>query len=96
MDTLRWMAVLLSGFILAQATTRHRRGLFNLFSDNHQPTYHTGNSSPVVVGDGDGSKTAGAQHWMNTLHQQTNRILEGAGDVVMTPVNMLTHLKSYW
>lgn len=90
------MAVLLVGFIVAQATSRHRRGLFNLFSDNHQPVYHTGDGSPVVIGNGDGSKMADAQNWMNTLQQQTNRIIEGAGDVVMTPVNMLTHLKSYW
>lgn len=87
---------LVFGFIMVQGNLRYQRSLVNLFSDHHQPVYHTGDNSPVIIGDADGAKMATEQNWMNTLHKQTNRIIEGAGDVVMTPVNIITHLKEYW
>lgn len=97
MKLIQWMAMWIIGLSLAEGEPRHRRGLLNLFSDNHQPVYHTGDASPVIIGDTDGAtKLAASQNWMNTLHQQTNRLIEGAGDVVMTPVNILSHIKEYW
>lgn len=92
----RQLALLFGCVMVLQGVPRHQRSLINLFSDHHQPVYRTGDSSPVIIGGTDGSNVATAQNWMNTLHKQTNRIIEGAGEVVMTPVNIITHMKEYW
>lgn len=79
-----------------EPSKRHSRSLINLFSDHHQPNYHTGNDSPVIISSDGGSAASTSENWLKTLHKQTNRVIEGAGDVVMTPVNLLSHMKEYW
>ncbi|CAF2075947.1 unnamed protein product, partial [Rotaria magnacalcarata] len=34
--------------------------------------------------------------WLKLARNQTNRLVEGATDLVLTPVNWLAHITNYW
>ena len=48
------------------------------------------------MSDGEATATATTKDLLQNLGYQTNRVLEGATDAVLTPVNWLSHITRYW
>ena len=75
---------------------RVRRDFINIFSDrNDNKQYQTGNNSPMIQ-TGTDAKTIPPKDLSDILGEHTGRLVEGATDVVLTPVTWLTNIQKYW
>jgi hypothetical protein len=79
-----------------QPQIRYRR--FITFFDNkdYRKQYKSGNNSPLIVNDGEQTATATTKNLLENLGYQTNRVLDGATDAVLTPFHWLSHITRYW
>jgi len=75
---------------------RYRRFITVFDNKNYRKQYRSGDNSPLVVSDGEATATATTKDLLQNLGYQTNRVLEGATDAVLTPVNWLSHITRYW
>lgn len=75
---------------------RDRRALIKLFSDEKNSDFKTGNESPIVVGTEGVSSPLPSDNWLKFMKHQTGRVLEGATDIALTPVQWLAHMRTYW
>ena len=79
-----------------QKQKRIKRSLFTFFSDsNDNKQYHTGNNSPMIQSGVDGT-TIPPKDLSAILEKNADRLIQGATDVVLTPVTWLAHLQKYW
>jgi len=79
-----------------QKQQRYRR-FFTIFDNtNNKKEYKSGDHSPLIVNDGEQPATVTTKNLLQNLGHQTNRVLEGATDAVLTPVHWLSHITRYW
>ncbi|CAF1261660.1 unnamed protein product [Rotaria magnacalcarata] len=75
---------------------RKRRDFFNIFSDIHRPNIEARDSGTLIIGNSDIYSSIPQATWLKLARNQTNRLVEGATDLVLTPVNWLAHITNYW
>lgn len=86
----------LDGSCMQALLRRARRAQFTFFGDQSHPEYKTGDNSPVIIGDSSLYSSSTSETVLKTLRKQTNRVLEGAGDIITAPASLLSNLISYW
>jgi hypothetical protein len=81
-----------------QVKYRCQRSVINFLSDTNEPKHQSGDNSPIITtSDNVGPpSSAPANNWLKLIQQQTGRVVQGATDVVLTPVHWLTHMQTYW
>ncbi len=79
-----------------QLQKRYRRFLTIFDNKNYKKEYKSGDHSPLIVNDGGQPATATTKNVLQNLGHQTNRVLEGATDAVLTPFKWLSHITHYW
>ncbi|CAF3280690.1 unnamed protein product [Rotaria socialis] len=75
---------------------RKRRDFVNFFSDIHRPNIEARDSGTLIIGNSDIYSSIPQATWLKLARNQTNRLVEGATDLVLTPVNWLAHITNYW
>ncbi|CAF4395825.1 unnamed protein product [Rotaria magnacalcarata] len=75
---------------------RKRRDFFNIFSDIHRPNIEARDSGTLIIGNNDIYSSIPQHTWLKLARNQTNRLIGGATDLVLTPVNWLAHVTNYW
>ncbi|CAF1623623.1 unnamed protein product [Rotaria sp. Silwood1] len=79
--------------------SRHRRGsftLFNPFSEVNAPEYIARDQGTFIMSDTNARRHLSTGSWLGLVKNQTGRVIEGATDLVLTPVHWLAHMREYW
>ncbi|CAF1164219.1 unnamed protein product [Rotaria sordida] len=83
--------------VQVQQQQRYRRGLlFTAFSDVNKPQYNVRDHGSVNFGDSAALLHKSKGNWLGLFRNQTGRVVEGATDLVLTPVHWLAHMRDYW
>ncbi|CAF4317407.1 unnamed protein product, partial [Rotaria magnacalcarata] len=60
------------------------------------PNIEARDSGTLIIGNSDIYSSIPQATWLKLARNQTNRLVEGATDLVLTPVNWLAHITNYW
>jgi hypothetical protein len=77
---------------------RYIRALFNLFSDQTQSEYKTGDNSPVYVHSDSSAAQASSKPKTiaGTLREDAGRIVHGATELITAPIQWMAHMRDNW
>jgi hypothetical protein len=80
-----------------QQKHRFTGGLFNFFSDVHQPQLTANGGGSINNGGNTGDVSGnGRNPWLHMVKNQTGRVMQGGTDLVLTPINWFTNLTNNW
>ena len=75
---------------------RHRRQFISIFSDNYKPQIKVSDHGTLVINNNTQSSSVQSETWLKLIRSQSGRVMEGATDMVLTPVNWFKHVLDYW